>query len=537
MAILLSDIRISMEQPPEQALVKAQALLGGYRRQICESHLHKVSIDARRRGHIQLVCSVAIEMEDSHAEKAAVEELGRRGISARLRQRQELVFTPGSVPLSGRPVIIGFGPAGMFAGLILAQNGYRPLILERGDQVKNRVKAVEGFWKTGELDSATNVQFGEGGAGTFSDGKLTTRINDPRCEYVLRELVRFGAPKQILHRAKPHIGTDQLRGVVREIRREIERLGGEIRFLTPMTQLLLRDGRVCAVKTPQGEVPAQAVILAIGHSARDTFSMLIEKGLPLEPKPFSVGVRIEHLQSRVDESLFGAYAGHPALGKGEYQLSQRRGEDAVYTFCMCPGGLVVPSSSEPGGTVTNGMSEFARDGKNANAALVVSVSPKDFGTHPMDGFQFQRQLERRAFAMAGGDYRAPVQTAGLFLAGKPGAELGRVEPTYARGCVPGDFSGLFPDKVTQMLQEGLRGFALKMRCFGDKDAVLTGPETRTSSPVRLLRGEDCQALGARGLYPAGEGAGYAGGIMSAAVDGIRVAQALIAQFAPGAQDG
>lgn len=536
MAILLSDIRISIEQSPQQALAKARALLGDSSGLIRESHLHKVSIDARRRGRIQLVCSVAVDLEDLSAENTVMQDLKRRGIACQLRQRQELVFTPGETPLCARPVIIGFGPAGMFAGLILAQNGYRPLILERGGRVEDRVKAVERFWTTGELDSATNVQFGEGGAGTFSDGKLTTRISDPRCDYVLQELVRFGAPRQILHRAKPHIGTDQLRGVVREIREEIERLGGEIRFLTPMTELLLRDGGVCAVKTPQEDIPTQAVILAIGHSARDTFSMLLEKGLPLEPKPFSVGVRIEHLQSRVDESLFGAYAGHPALGKGEYQLSQRRGEDAVYTFCMCPGGMVVPSSSEDGGTVTNGMSEFARDGKNANAALVVSVSPKDFGAHPMDGFQFQRQLERQAFAMAGGKYRAPVQTAGLFLAGKPGADFGRVEPTYARGCVPGDFTKLFPDKVTTMLREGLAGFARKMRCFGDEDAVLTGPETRTSCPVRLVRGEDCQALGARGLYPAGEGAGYAGGIMSAAVDGIRVAQALIARFAPAKRD-
>ncbi|MFQ9871874.1 MAG: NAD(P)/FAD-dependent oxidoreductase, partial [Oscillospiraceae bacterium] len=377
MAILLSDIRISMEQPPEQALVKAQALLGGYRRQICESHLHKVSIDARRRGHIQLVCSVAVELEDSHAEKAAVEELGRRGISARLRQRQELVFTPGSVPLSGRPVIIGFGPAGMFAGLILAQNGYRPLILERGDQVENRVRAVEGFWKTGELDSATNVQFGEGGAGTFPTASRPPVSTIPGAVCAV-ELVRFGAPRFCT--GPSPISVRISCGSGSEIAGKLSVWAGRSAFSHQPSCCCVTPG-MRGENTPGSSLPGR--YFGDRPQCQDTFSMLIEKGLPLEPKPFSVGVRIEHLQSRVDESLFGAYAGHPALGKGEYQLSQRRGEDAVYTFCMCPGGLVVPSSSEPGGTVTNGMSEFARDGKNANAALVVSVSPKDFGTHPM----------------------------------------------------------------------------------------------------------------------------------------------------------
>ncbi|MDY4191831.1 MAG: hypothetical protein SOX72_06410 [Oscillospiraceae bacterium] len=525
MSIIVSNISIGLDEPFEKAAELGMARLGLRASDILESYPVKVSVDARRKERIRLVYAVGYELhcgEERVREAPGVSKQSPAGLSPVL----------GKEPIPARPVIAGFGPAGMFAALVLSQYGYRPLVLERGASVEKRVGAVEGFWRGGALDPRTNVQFGEGGAGTFSDGKLTTRIHDPRCGYVMEQMVRFGLPKEAARRAKPHIGTDRLRELVRSLREEVVRRGGEVRFLTQMTDFKADASGRGWVEAEGERLPAPALILAVGHSARDTFRLVMEKGAAVQPKPFSVGVRVEHLQSDIDRGLFGECAGHPALGRGEYQLSHREGERGVYTFCMCPGGVVVPAASEEGGLVTNGMSEYARDGKNANSALVVSVGPEDYGSSPWDGVAFQMELERRAFRMGGGAFCAPAQTAGLFLEGKPGLTLGRVEPSYALGTSPCNLEELFPPQVTRMLREGLRRFGRKLPGFAAADTVLTGAETRTSSPLRILRGDTLEAVGLPGLYPCGEGAGYAGGIVSAAVDGVRAAEAVMARWAP-----
>lgn len=525
MAVIVSNIRLPLEAEDAQALDTAlrraklpQALHG-------RAYVVRCTPDLRHR-QAHLVYTVGIDLAGDE-EEAAV----RRAASPSVTRRRPTAFLPqpGKEELRGRPVVVGFGPAGMFAGLLLAQCGYRPLIVERGANVDERAAAVSRFWKTGELDMQSNVQFGEGGAGTFSDGKLTTRIGDPLCEQVLRQFVRFGAPEAIARLAKPHIGTDRLRGVVRAIREEILRLGGSIRFQTPLTGLELNAGQIKAARMGAETVPTGALILAAGHSARDTFEMLLQSGVRLEPKPFSVGVRIEHLQEQIDRALYGRYTGHPRLPKGEYQLSLRKGEQAVYTFCMCPGGTVVAAASEAGGVVTNGMSNYRRDGRNANAALVASV---DAFAAPLDGVAFQRQLEQAAFAAGGGNFRAPCQTVGGFLDGFAALPNGAVRPTYPAGVSPARLDTLLPPPVTDLLKTGLRAFDKRLHGFSSPEAVLTGVETRTSSPVRIPRGADYMALGIEGLYPTGEGAGYAGGIMSAAVDGLRVAAAIIERYAP-----
>lgn len=475
-----------------------------------------------------MVFTVSVELPPEREEKlaaACTDPTVSRRVSQPFRPE------PGSEPLPGRPVIAGFGPAGMFAGLLLARLGYRPLIVERGADVDARVRAVEGFWKGGPLDARTNVQFGEGGAGTFSDGKLTTRIHDPLCQTVMEEFVRHGAPAEICRLAKPHIGTDRLRGIVKAIRRDILAAGGEVRFGTALTGLCLRAGRLTGVTLEDGEAVGTGVlILAVGHSARDTFAMLRRSGVPLVPKPFSAGVRIEHRQEDIDRALYGRLAGDPCLPPGEYQLSLRRGEKAVYTFCMCPGGTVVAAASETGGVVVNGMSEYARDGENANSALVVSVSGF---ADAMDGVEFQRTLERAAFAAGGGEYAAPVQTVEGFREGTDRFSFGRVHPTYPLGVTPARLDLLLPEPIPHMMRQGLLAFNRRLPGFAAPDTLLTGVETRTSSPVRIPRdGSRFTAQGMDGLYPAGEGAGYAGGIMSAAVDGLRAAQAVVTRFRP-----
>ena len=416
----------------------------------------------------------------------------------------------------------------MFAGLVLAEYGYSPVILERGGDVDSRTEAVENFIKNAVLDPVTNVQFGEGGAGTFSDGKLTTRINDPLCGYVLEKLAEFGAPEEILIKAKPHIGTDLLRNVIKAVRERIISLGGTVRFRTKLTDINSENGKITSAVLESGEIlPCNALILAIGHSARDSFEMLLSKKIFLEPKPFSVGARIEHTQEAVNRSLYGNYWNSPHLPQGEYQLSYRQGERAVYTFCMCPGGTVVPAASETETVVTNGMSVFARDGRNANSAIAVSVSPEDFGNSPLDGVEFARKIERNAYILGGNNYHAPASTAENFLNGKGGLSGANVIPTYGIGVTECDLHELFPTFVTDMLRIGLEKFSHKMKCFGDAGAVLTAPETRTSSPVRITRGESMESVSLQGLYPIGEGAGYAGGIMSAAVDGVKCALKII----------
>ena len=528
MAIILTGIQTGLDEPFDNAVSAAIKKLKIRPQDVKKAYPIKSSIDARHPKSIRLVYSVGLEL--SVDEEALLAKRSVPGATLRKDPALELHF--GQKKLQHRPVIIGFGPAGMFAALLLAQQGYRPLVLERGQDVDKRVQAVEGFWHRGLLDPESNVQFGEGGAGTFSDGKLTTRIHDPRCGFVMEQLTRFGAPEETMQKAKPHIGTDKLRSVVKNLREEVCRLGGEVRFGVKLESIAQNDGKLTAIRADGQVIPVEQLVLAIGHSARDTFEMLMEQQIPMTTKPFSVGVRIEHPQELIDRGLYGQFAGHPALDQGEYQLSHREGDRAVYTFCMCPGGAVVPSASEPDTVVTNGMSEYARDGKNANAALVVSVDEKDFGSHPKDGIEFQRRLEKAAFLAGGCTYSAPGQSAKSFLDGTNPVKASSLRPTYALGTVEYPLEKLFSPQINRMLQTGLRKFERRIAGYSGSNAYMTGVETRTSSPVRILRGEDFQSPAVKGLYPCGEGAGYAGGIVSAAVDGVRVAQQIISEYAP-----
>ncbi len=524
MSVLISGIRVGLGEDQESRWQRALDKAGIPPEQVISRQTVKRSVDARKKDRISFIYTINLEVKD--------ESRAKTGPEVRLHTPCTLETVPGNRPMESRPIVVGFGPAGMFCGLLLAKMGYRPLILERGEAMDNRVRDVEDFFHGGRLREDSNVQFGEGGAGTFSDGKLTTRINDPRCEYVLQQFVHFGGPQELLWEAKPHIGTDRLRQVVVALREEILRLGGEVRFGVKLEDLVIRNGAITGIRAGGQEMAAENLVLALGHSARDTFAMLRERGVSLETKPFSVGVRIEHLQEQIDRGLYGAMAGHPLLPKGEYQLSNRNSQgQAVYTFCMCPGGVVVPAASMNETVVTNGMSYYMRDGRNANAALVASVDSRDFGDDPMEAMAWQEALERRAWQLTG-SYRAPAQTVGRFLEGSPGYKQGKVEPTYALGVEQGDFSKLFPPRVLEQLRLGLRVFGRKLPGFDAPDSFLTGPETRTSSPVRIPRDDNCQAVGIRGLWPCGEGGGYAGGIMSAAVDGLRVAQELIRRYKP-----
>ena len=528
--IVFRNIKLSYDRDEgyalECALKKAEKV--GVRARLEDARIHKKSVDARRiNGKPSFVYSIAFQTEQTPNEA----ELKK--CDAVFIAREEIKPSFGNEALGGRPIIVGFGPCGMYAALLLAENGYRPIVIERGSDADNRRAAVKRFYKTGVLEES-NIQFGAGGAGTFSDGKLVTRISDPRCSYVLETMVELGAPDEILYNAKPHVGTDKLLGVVRNAAHRIKELGGEIRYNTRLADVTVENGRVKRIKTNDGEeIECSVIVLAIGHSARDTYEMLMSRGVVMEAKPFSVGVRVEHFQTRVDESLYGKLAGDPRLPKGEYALSHREGGRAVYTFCMCPGGEVVAAASEEGGVVTNGMSSFARDGKNANAAIAVSVSPEDFGGSPLDGIEFQRRLERRAFELGGGGYKAPCETVGDFIEGKTqGLRTPRIiRPTYMNGNVRvAQLDSIFPSFVSGMLRRGFEVFGNKMRCFKDPAAPLTGVETRTSAPVRIMRGEKYTALGIDNLYPGGEGAGYAGGITSAAVDGINIAIAVMERY-------
>ena len=490
---------------------------------IKDAFVHKMSVDARNG--VKFVYSVGINLADASKEQL----FAGKDKDISVKQKQPLIVEKGEKPLQARPVICGLGPAGLFCALVLARQGFRPIVLEQGEDVDSRTKTVKNFETTAKLNIQSNIQFGEGGAGTFSDGKLTTRIGDSRCEFVTDTLVEFGAPEEIKHIAKPHIGTDLLVNVIKNIRNEIIRLGGEVRFNTKLTDIEVKNGAVCSVKTTNGDVETGLIVMATGHSARDTFFMLKDKALLMEAKPFSVGVRIESLQTDIDKGLYHSLAGHPALPKGEYQLSHNTKGRGVYTFCMCPGGSVVAAASEENTVVVNGMSLHARDGKNANSAVVVSVTPEDFGGDFVKAVEFQRQLEKKAFEMGGRNYKAPAQTVDNFLAGKAGLNIKNVTPSYAIGVTECNMADLFPEHITKELKNALPAMNRKLNGFAQADSVLTGVETRTSSPVRILRGENYQS-NIKGVYPCGEGAGYAGGIMSAAVDGVRIAQQICSEY-------
>lgn len=530
--IRIDQLKLPLDHGDEDLAEAACALLGIGRQELLRLHVRRRSVDSRKRGQIMFIFSVDCEVR---GEEAVLARAPSRDVSKAEAPRYEF---PARAPegLFPRPVIVGSGPCGLFAGLMLARAGFRPLVLERGKPARERARDVYGFWKGGPFDPGSNVQFGEGGAGTFSDGKLTTQIKDRegRIGAVLRELVEAGAPEEILWQAKPHVGTDKLVKVVEAMRGTIVGLGGEVRFQAQVTGLLADAGRVRGVRLASGEeLDAGAVILAIGHSARDTFAMLHGLGVSMAQKPFSIGCRIEHPQALIDGAQYGRLAGHPRLPRAEYKLVHHgRDGRSAYTFCMCPGGEVIAAASEAGGVVTNGMSRHARAGVNANSALLVGVEPADLESgHPLAGVEFQRRWERRAFELGGGDYRAPAQMVEDFLAGRPSRRLGGVQPTYRPGVTPADLAECLPGYVSATMREAILGLDRKLRGFARPDALLTGVETRSSSPVRLVRGEDLQSVSLRGLYPAGEGAGHAGGIVSAAVDGMRAAEAVAMEMA------
>lgn len=535
--LLLSGVRLSLDEDESAALERAGRELRKIGLVIPTDRLQifKRSVDARKKEDVHFIVSVLAALPAGQR-MPGKDRLDRINASVMTAGDPEVLI--GDNPMPGRPLVVGMGPAGLFAALLLAQNGYRPILIDRGASVGERVKDTERFFSEGLLDPDSNVQFGAGGAGTFSDGKLVTRIKDPLCRFVLDSFVRFGAPKEILVKAKPHVGTDLLRGVVAGMLDEIERLGGTLSYCCRLEDFSeFSDGSIRA-KTTRGEFSCGALILAIGHSARDTYLKLLEKSFALEPKPISVGVRAEHLQSEIDQSLYGSFAGHPKLGPAEYSLSDTSGARGVYTFCMCPGGEVVAAASETGGLVVNGMSRHARAGKNANAAVAVSVLPEDVepvnGSPILGAIAFQRSLEQAAYRAGGGDYYAPVMTLGDFLAGKTGSEPSRVLPTYRGGKVKvSDFSAIYPETVLRGLRYGFCSFGKRLKGYDDPDTVLTAAETRTSAPLRILREpERFSAIGHSSIYPCGEGAGYAGGITSAAVDGLRTALAVMKKFAP-----
>ncbi len=530
----LSEIKLPLDHPEsaiQDAILKKLQISAA---ELIHYTIFKRSYDARKKGKIILVYIVDVKVAKEKA------------LKQRFKKDSHVALTPdmGYHPVAQapqdfglRPIVIGTGPCGMFAGLLLAQMGFRPILLERGKSVRDRSVDTFGFWLKKRLNPESNAQFGEGGAGTFSDGKLYSQVRDSRHygRKVLTELVNAGAAPEILYVNKPHIGTYRLVKIVQNLRATIEELGGEIRFQCRVEDVDIDQGQVVGVRLASGEyIASRHVVLAVGHSARDTFQMLCDRGVYIEPKPFSIGFRIEHPQSLIDRCRFGKQAGHERLGSADYKLVHHcENGRSVYSFCMCPGGKVVAAASEPGRLVTNGMSEYARDESNANSAIVVGITPEDYPDGPLAGIALQRSLEERAFTLGGGTYEAPGQLVGDFLAHRPSQDFGKVHPSYKPGVALGDLSESLPDYAIAAIREAIPAFDKKIRGFAMDDAILTGIETRTSSPIRIKRDENYQSLNTAGLYPAGEGAGYAGGILSAGIDGIRVAEAIALSIAAG----
>ncbi len=528
--IRINELALPLDHP-EEALT--QAILQRLKisaEELISFTVFKRSYDARKKNsEIKFVYIVDVEVRDHEA------ILQRFAKDSHVKPAPDTQYYPvakAPAQLTERPIIIGFGPCGLFAALILAQMGFKPIVLERGRDVRTRTKDTWSLWRKKKLTPESNVQFGEGGAGLFSDGKLYSQIKDPKFygRKVMHEFVRAGAPEEIMYVSKPHIGTFRLTGVVATMREEITALGGEIRFESKVSDLLIENGRACGVELASGEkILSRYIVLALGHSARDTFRMLHDRGVFMEPKSFAIGFRIEHPQSLIDQARLGKYAGHPALGAADYKLVYHaKNGRAVYSFCMCPGGTVVAATSETGRVVTNGMSQYSRNERNANAGIVVGINPEqDFPGGPLAGVELQEKLESIAFELGGKDYCAPGQLVGDFIKGVPSTSLGDVEPSYKPGILLGDLAPSLPPYAIEAIREALPAFGKQIRGFDRDDAVLTGIETRTSSPLRITRDRDTlQSLNTRGLYPAGEGAGYAGGILSAGVDGIKVAEAL-----------
>ncbi len=535
----LNDLKLPLDHSEADLRNALLARLGLNDADLSEVHIFKRSYDARKKGAIQLIYQLDIALAGGIEAEVLERFKGKSFIGPSPDTRyQFLGHAPENFPTGEqqRPIVIGFGPCGILAALLLAQMGLKPIVLERGQNVRQRTQDTWGLWRKRKLNTESNVQFGEGGAGTFSDGKLYSQVKDRRFlgRKVMEEFVKAGAPEEILMISKPHIGTFKLVKMVENIRAEIEQLGGEIRFGCRVDKLHREpsqdgQGKISGVTLSSGEtLHSRHVILAIGHSARDTFQMLLDQGVYIEPKPFSIGYRIEHPQSVIDQARFGQQAGHPILGAADYKLVHHcKNGRSVYSFCMCPGGTVVAATSEENRVVTNGMSQYSRNERNANAAIVVGIEPeKDYPEHVLAGVDLQRRLESRAFELGGGDYSAPAQRVGDFLKGQPSTALGKVAQSYRPGIKLGDLAEALPEFAVAAIREAIPAFAKQIKGFDMEDALLTGVETRTSSPICIKRGRDYQSLNTAGLYPAGEGAGYAGGILSAGIDGIKAAEAV-----------
>jgi uncharacterized FAD-dependent dehydrogenase len=529
--IRITELRLAIDHAPEALEEAIVRFLKITPKDLISFEVFKRSYDARKNVALAFIYTVDVSVKDE------AQVLTRFAGSVHVRPSPDTRYhfiAKAPQKMEQQPVVIGFGPCGIFAALLLAQMGFKPIVLERGKAVRERTQDTWGLWRKNTLNPESNVQFGEGGAGTFSDGKLWSQVKDPKFygRKVLHEFVKAGAPAEILYVAKPHIGTFRLVGVVEKMRQEIIALGGEIRFSQKVTGFDIQDQKMCGVLLEDGSrLSANHVILALGHSARDTFQALHDAGVYLEAKPFSIGFRIEHPQSMIDRARLGPHAGNPLIGAADYKLVHHaKNGRSVYSFCMCPGGTVVAATSEPNRVVTNGMSQYSRNERNANAGIVVGITPDDYPGGPMAGIEFQRAIESKAFELGGKNYEAPGQLVGDFLAQRPSTEFGSVLPSYKPGVHLTDLASSLPDYAIEAIREAIPAFEKQILGFSMNDAVLTGVETRTSSPLRITRGANYQSMNIKGLYPAGEGAGYAGGIMSAGIDGIKVAEALALEY-------